>query len=145
MISRLCGFFKDYRLVNKPYEKTLISFAYDPNLVNSDCKKILDRASTHSLIIEDRKGKKAKNNSTKLLKKFNINPMLTIKWDLPTVVGGSIELTGNFMNALCCGDDSTWKHEVSLVLRPLSAPFESNKKSNKTRGEQNEIQVEMDL
>lgn len=123
MIKRLNEFLKKIRLTDKPYEKTLISFAYDDDNIDNAAREIIKSAQEHSLLIEDRDGKKAKNKSELLYKKFQINPMLTIKWDLPSQVGDTHEFSSYDINVLCLGSNDKWDEVVSKYIKPLNIPF----------------------
>ncbi len=128
-IKRLIEFFKKVRLSDKPYEKTLISFAYDNDLVKNETKDIIKGAQNHSLLIEDKDGKLPKNNSEQIYKKFQINPMLTIKWELPSTVGDTHEFEPNEIDILCMGEDKDWENVVQKYIKPLTIPFKMSKQA----------------
>lgn len=123
VIKRLSEFFKKIRLADKPYEKTLISFAYDDDEINEETRKIIKSAQEHSLLIEDKDGKKPKNKKGVLYKKFQINPMLTIKWDLPSQVGDTHEFLANDIDILCLGSKEDWDQVSNRYIKPLNIPF----------------------
>lgn len=128
-VKRLTEFFKKVRLSDKPYEKTLISFAYDNNLVREETKYIIKGAQNHSLLLEDKDGKIPKNNSEQIYKKFQINPMLTIKWDLPSTVGDTHEFDATEIDTLCLGEDKDWEKITQKYIKPLSIPFKMSKQT----------------
>lgn len=120
LVERICELFKSIRLTSKPSEKSLISFAYKDN--SSSITEVIQVAKNHSLLIEDTSGKKAKNQKGIMLRKFQINPLLSPKWDLPIDVGGTIELSDKQINLLTDSNES-WQSFRNNYIKKLNAPF----------------------
>ena len=131
-IERLCEYFRAIRASEKPSEKTLISFSYNERSSTKEVKSIIKTAKNHSLIIEDTSGKKSKNSKGIILKKYQINPMLSAKWDLSIEVGGTIEFTNNDILSLCQNNDDLWNKLKNEKLSKLSPPFSSKNKNKKS-------------
>ena len=141
-IARLCEYFREAQFSDKPVEKTLISFAYyvpeAPDYINT----YIDDALARSLLIEDKNGKKAKNDPGKILRKININPMLSPKWDLPVTVGGTAEINCQDLEAIFCTSNDDWKTKRTLLTQSLNIPFSVKKpvkKTNKPKHQQGKL------
>lgn len=132
LIERLCELFKSLRLTNKPTEKSLISFAHKPAHGSTpEFQRLIEIAKDHSLLIKDPDGKKAKNSRGSMLEKYQINPMLSPKWDLPIDVGGTIELSSHDLDSICDKkSDDPWLTFKKEIISRHSAPFNKTPLAN---------------
>ncbi len=105
-IFRLCNFFREYRNYDKISEKTLISFAYNPDEIGNLLNKYINKAINHSLLIK-LNGRKSKDGKV-ILSQVKINPMLAPKWNLSFKVGNSIPLSKNTITALFDDNNDNW-------------------------------------
>jgi len=123
MVRRLNNFFKAIRISDKPTEKTLIAFSYKGELQES-AQNILENAVNHMFLKLKKNAKKEKNRSGEMLDIYYTTPILTVKWDLPSTIGGVFQFSSNDINILCLGDDDEWKKIHTMYLKRYNVPFQ---------------------
>ena len=126
-IERLAVFFKEMRFSDKPTECSCISFSFNQQDVSKEALDIIELARTHSLLIEIIDGRKSKK-SLRIERMFQLNPILSPKWDLPISRRGTISFSGEFVNSIF--DKSHFDEHESLKkarLRQMNAPFANGK------------------
>ena len=122
-IEHLALFFKEMRYSDKPAECSCISFSYKQEQVSAEALRVIESARTRSLLFEIWDGRKSKSSS-KIERMFQLNPILSPKWDLAIVRRGTIPLSGDFVNSMF--DSSFYENYVKLKndrLRAMQAPF----------------------
>lgn len=131
-VKELCDFFRKSRQSLKPSEKTLISFAYNTNEVSDDVNKIVDMAVKHSLLIETSQQRRDKSTS-ELKRQLRVHPMLSIKWELPLSVGGTITFNKEEIESLFLKDEEQWEEFSADRIKQLNPPFEKKKRNTKPK------------
>ena len=142
-IERLANLFHRLRFSDKPVESSLVTFSFTENLVSKDAREILEQAEQNSLILRVVGGQKDRNTS-RVDAKYQINPMLSPRFDLPLGRRGVIALSPIEIDAIFGSVDSAPFKEISKVrIDRMTAPFTRKKSdtSNANDGmESNELQ-----
>jgi len=139
-ISRLATFFRDIRFSDKPTECSLSTFSVDLTSVSTKSKETIRAAEDRSLLINIPGGQRDRNTK-RIDSKYQINPMLAPRWDLPVHRRGAIALNKNEINALfdpeyLSGLDSL----VALRVARMNAPtFGKKLKADDQSNSQGEI------
>ena len=128
MVKRLNSFFKLIRISDKPTEKTLISFSYKGK-IKEESQNILKKAVEHLFLRYEKNSKKEKNKSGEMLDIYFTTPILTIKWDLPTIRGGVFQFSANDIDVLCLEDDKSWEKLRNKYMKRYNVPFQRVKKN----------------
>ncbi len=122
-ISRLAQLFRECRFSDKPSEVSLNSFSTDLTKVSKKAQITLDLAVKWSLLVLIPGGQKDKN-SKRLDQKYQLNRMLSPRWDLPIARRGVISLNANEVNAIFDDEHSNEFEEILKVrIDRMSAPF----------------------
>lgn len=108
-IDRLCKYFNRVKLSMNLPEKSLISFSFNETNLDKESRGFLTLAEKTSLLITtDTLDRKTKNQSG-LEKKYRLNPLLCVRWELSIVVGGTTEFSSDLIKALFTEDITEWK------------------------------------
>ncbi|MGE4420439.1 MAG: hypothetical protein AB7D38_11520 [Sulfurimonas sp.] len=108
-IDRLCKYFNRIKLSMNLPEKSLISFSFNETSLDREYREFLTLAEKTSLLITtDTLDRKTKNQSG-LEKKYRLNPLLCVRWELSIAVGGTTEFSSNIIKALFTEDITEWK------------------------------------
>lgn len=108
-IDRLCKYFNRVKLSMNLPEKSLISFSFNETSLDREYRDFLTLAEKTSLLITtDTLDRKTKNQSG-LEKKYRLNPLLCVRWELSIAVGGTTEFSSNIIKALFTEDITEWK------------------------------------
>jgi len=136
-IDRLATFFKDMRFSDKPSECSLVTFSVDPNTLTKEAKKIIELAEKWSLLIKIPGGQHDRN-SMRVDDKFQLNPMLAPRWDLPVARRGTVSLKASEANAIFDSEYAGNFEEVNKGrVDRMTAPFFG--KAPVTKGNQGEL------
>lgn len=130
-IERLATFFKEVRFSDKPSECSLVAFSVDLTKVSVETERIIDLAEKWSLLINIEGGQYDKNSSRKDAK-YQLNPMLAPRWDLPIARRGAISLSHNIVDSIF-DTSKTNKFEQLLKDRTklMFFPFSRSNKSKR--------------
>jgi hypothetical protein len=122
-IERLGNLFRRLRFSDKPSESSLIAFSADLTLCSERSREVLRIAEGQSLLIRSKRGQRDRN-SNQVIDKYQINPMLCPRWDLPVSMRGAIALTAQEVDTIF-GHESDLEYQelVSRRLSRTSAPF----------------------
>lgn len=122
-IDNLATFFKEMRYSDKPTECSCISFSFNSSEVTEQALKVIELARTHSLLFAVWDGRKSKNSSDVQLM-YQLNPILSPKWNLAITRRGTIPLSGVFVNSIF--DPQFYDKYEKLKkerLHTMNAPF----------------------
>lgn len=120
---RLGNLFRRLRFSDKPSESSLIAFSADMSLCSDLARETVRLAEGHSLLIKGKRGQRDRNTS-QVNEKFQLNPMLCPRWDLPVNLRGAIALSPSEMEAIFGNEsDSNYQRVVSRRLLRTTAPF----------------------
>ena len=123
-VAKLADMFRLMRYSDKPVESSLISFSVDLTKCSPETKRTIKTAEQWSLLIGIDKGEKHRN-SGQIIEKFQLNPMLCPRWNLPLSRRGTIAFTADEANAIFSLDSDTTPYQQVLDKRlsKLNAPF----------------------
>lgn len=140
-ISRLATFFKDIRFSDKPTECSLSTFSVDITAVSRITSDSLKAATDRSLLINIPGGQRDRNTK-RVDSKYQLNPMLAPRWDLPVHRRGAIALNVEEVNAIF---DDEYKETLDELIQVrvgrMTAPsFGKNQKKIKApNSKQNDL------
>ena len=127
-IGRLAHLFRECRFSDKPTEVSLITFSSDISKSSDEARRIIEIAEKWSLIIPIIGGHKDKNIK-RIDLKYQLNGMLTPRWDLAKARRGTISLSPDEVNAIF---DSQYSDNFESLLKRrvdrMTAPFFGKKK-----------------
>ena len=98
-ISRLCELFKVNHFSEKPSECSLITFGIVFHELSSETQRIITIAESRSLLIRIKSGHQDKNHQYER-SKFQINKMLSPRWDLPISRRGVVEFSAKDLEVI---------------------------------------------
>ncbi|MCC7210309.1 MAG: hypothetical protein E3K40_15035 [Candidatus Brocadia sp.] len=135
-VSRLAELFREIRYSDKPTECSLCTFSADMTRASEEAQRIVDMAEKWSLLISISSGQKDRN-SKRVDAKYQLNPMLAPRWDLPVSRRGTLALNPEEVNAIF---DKTYRDKFETVLSTrvsrMMAPFHG-KSANAANGTEN--------
>lgn len=121
-IGRLGTLFRGIRYSDKPSECSCTAFSFDAARISERSRVIIDLAEKWSLLVNV--GAQRDRNSQRVDNKYQLNPMLAARWDLPVFRRGVIALTAIEVNAIFDLVDSTeYKRVLKKRLDRMKAPF----------------------
>ncbi len=120
-VDRLAALLRTARFAMNIPEVSPLAFSFSNDDLSDSAKKILQDALNFSLIFELTEGR-ADRNSDKIIRKIQLNPMLSPKWSLPVSRRGDISLNKELLAAVFSSDH---KNEFDLYLKKLSAKWNS--------------------
>jgi hypothetical protein len=122
-IGRLASFFRVLRFTDKPVESSLVTFSVDLATVSDPARAVIEAAEQRSLLLPVASGQRERNSGA-VHSKFQLNPMLAPRWDLPISRRGTTPLAPSEGNAIF---DPAYKDEFSAMVRRrtarMNAPF----------------------
>ena len=143
-IGRLGTLFRSIRYSNKPSECSLSTFSYEPAAVTDETRRLIELAEKWSLLVYV--GGQRDRNSERIDMKFQINRMLTPRWDISSSRRGALAISGEDLNAVF---DPTFKPEfedrLKIRVGRMTAPFfAASSTRHKKRNEEQELLPGMD-
>lgn len=123
-IGNLGSLLRALRYADKPVEISVSAFSTSRIGVSPAALEVLDTAVKHSQLLEISGGHRTKN-SEGIEHKYQVNPMLAPKFDLPLSRRGTVSLTPSEMNALFdpASSDVELRQVQRARLTALNAPF----------------------
>lgn len=97
-INRLGTLFRGIRFAEKPAECSCVTFSADISQSTKVSRHTLDVAQKWSLLLDV--GGQRDRNTDRIDAKFQLNPMLAPRWDLPIYRRGVLALTADELNAI---------------------------------------------
>ncbi|PKG96306.1 hypothetical protein CXF92_00465 [Pseudomonas sp. Choline-3u-10] len=121
-VERLAEYLREVRFSSKPVEVSPLAFSLNASELSDRAKYILKRAENWSYIFRNPRGRPSAN-SQRLDEKFQLNPMLSPRWDLPVSVRGDVRLSTKVAEAIF-GDVSSdaFQVELSEATAGMKAP-----------------------
>jgi len=122
-ISRLAELFREIRYSDKPAECSLSTFSVYLAPLSLEARHMIEVAEQYSLLIRVKRGARDRN-TMRIDCKFQLNPMLAPRWDLPVARRGAIALSQieaeSIFNPSGGADfDVTKKTRVGRMTAPL--------------------------
>ena len=122
-VERLAGLMRELRFSHKPVDPSLCTFSVAESDISPRARTNIEQAYYSSLLIRVPSGGKEKN-SRRVISKYQINPMLAPRFDLPVARRGVIELADEEANAIfdeqCAGELS---RVVAERVARMTPPF----------------------
>ncbi|MGA6108479.1 hypothetical protein [Pseudomonas solani] len=121
-VERLAEYLREVRFSSKPVEVSPLAFSLNASELSDRAKYILKRAENWSYIFRNPRGRPSAN-SQRMDEKFQLNPMLSPRWDLPVSVRGDVRLSTKIAEAIF-GDVSNeaFQIELSEATAGMKAP-----------------------
>jgi hypothetical protein len=133
-IDRLGTLFRGVRFSKKPAECSCSTFSADVSRASEVARRILDLTEKWSLVINV--GRQRDRNTERIDAKYQLNPMLSPRWDLSIYRRGALALTTTELNAVFDPEhvdefDGLAKKRIERMTPPLfgrqaSQEFEKN-------------------
>ncbi len=122
-INKLATLFREIRFSDKPSECSLSTFSIDISQVSTDAKRTITIAEEWCLLKNINRGQRDRNTK-RIDAKYQLNPMLSPRWDLPVYRRGAIALTPKEVNAIF---DQKYSNEFEKLMQKrverMTAPF----------------------
>jgi hypothetical protein len=123
-VEAIAVLFRTVRFGHAPSECDLCMFSVALDELTENSRKVLRIAENWSYLIRLPEGRRNKNNR-RVDEKFQLAPMLAPRWEVSEHRRGSIELTGEFANAILDPDlrptlPTIFKRRVSRIVSPPS-------------------------
>ncbi|WP_282384008.1 MULTISPECIES: hypothetical protein [unclassified Pseudomonas] len=121
-VERLAEYLREVRFSSKPVEVSPLAFSLDVSKLSEAAKYNLKRAENWSYIFRHPKGR-PNANSKRVDEKYQLNPMLSPKWDLPVSVRGDVRLPHSVAEAIFGTlDSSGFQKELNEATLGMKAP-----------------------
>ena len=121
-IDRLGTLFRSIRYSHKPSECMLSTFSFERASVTEETLRLIGLAEKHLLLVYA--GDQRDRNSERIDVKYQLNRMLTPKWDISSSRRGVLVISGRDLNSIF---DPTFTHEFEnrrkVRLDRMTAPF----------------------
>jgi hypothetical protein len=128
-VERLAEFLREVRFSSKPVEVSPLAFSVDNATLSEQSRRTLKLAENWSYIFKIPRGR-PNANSQHLDDKFQLNPMLASKWDLPISVRGDVRINETLADAIFGNvDNEKFKLELQNSTASLKAPIFGKNKS----------------
>jgi hypothetical protein len=129
-VSRLANLLRALRFADKPPEVSLAAFSVDESTLTAASREMLKVAREWSLLLRIAGGQKDRNTGA-LVAKYQVNPMIAPRWDLPVVRRGAIDLATSEADAIFDRDHiSDYDAVVKARVQRATAPFRSRSTGN---------------
>ena len=126
-IENLSILFRYIRFCLKPTECDLSSFSIDINILSEEARNTIRNAENWSYLIHQPKGRNSKNTQ-QINDSYQLAPILTPKWGLSQIRGGTIEINKDLANAIFSDNREIFKKELRKRLKSISFEFNEKKK-----------------
>ena len=132
-IHRLGELFRKLRFADKLVECSLTSFSADLTACTARVRNMIDLATRWSLLVRINKGQKERNTGL-VEAKFQLNRMLSPKWELPIARRGALRLGAGEMNAIfdpskASGYNSIVRQRLDRMNPPFGLQSDSGQKT----------------
>ena len=122
-INKLATLFRDIRFSDKPTECSLSTFSVNLHDCSETTQLLIELAESWSLLINVRGGQKDRNTS-RVDVKYQLNPMLAPRWDLPIHRRGAIALRPEEVNSIFDPQyDSDFQRLSKIRVDRMMAPY----------------------
>ena len=129
-IVRLCNMFRQFRYSDKLVESSLTSFSGDLTRCSERARNTVKLAEQWSLLVKVEGGQKERNSGL-IEPKYQVNRLLSPRWDLPTARRGAIRFTPEEVNAIFDADDARYFQQMlNRRLARMTVPFGSVRKED---------------
>ncbi|KAA6097095.1 MULTISPECIES: hypothetical protein [unclassified Pantoea] len=130
-VDRLASLLRTARFSMNIPEVSPLALSFSDDDLSSSSKKILQDALNYSLVFEVNDGR-ADRNSEKIIRKIQLNPMLSPKWALPVSRRGDISLNKEMLAVIFSekrGDEfDSYLKKVSIKWNSITKPMNIDNK-----------------
>lgn len=127
-VERVANLFRNVRFSDKPAECSLIAFSFSEVDASVLAKQVIEHAAANSLLIRVLEGGKDRNDKG-VHAKYQINPMLCPRYDLPLSRRGTMALTSDEIDAIFADPEPIRFEQVAAArLERMNAPFRRRSK-----------------
>lgn len=134
-VDRLAAILRTARFAINIPEVSPLSFSFSNDDLTEVSKKIIQDALNYSLLFEITDGR-SDRNSQKVIRKIELNPMLSPRWSLPVSRRGDISLNKELLSVVFTNDASA---DFDLYLKKLSNKWNSLMKLSVNKNIQGEL------
>ena len=127
-VERLANFMRRLRYSDKPVESSLTTFSFDEAAAEPLAVQRIRNAHSMSLLLRVSSGAKDRNSDA-VVEKYQLNPMLCPRYDLPLARRGTIPLSPSEIAAIFGADTAKFESVVAARLSRMNAPFERSKRN----------------
>jgi hypothetical protein len=121
-VERLARFFHQLRYSDKPVESALTTFSFGDAAVSEQARKMIRQAHDSSLLLRVISGAKDRNDEG-VVAKYQINPMLCPRFDLPLSRRGTVALSVEEVEAIFGIEPDSFDAVLRERLARMNAPF----------------------
>lgn len=121
-VKRIAELFKAVRYSDKPSEVDVCAFSVDMTAVTEEARHILQLAEKWSLLT-GKDGGRPDRNSFRVDAKYRLNPLLAVRWDLSIGLRGELQLSGDDVSTILCGDADAASEVVSRRTASMNGPY----------------------
>lgn len=132
-IERLAAFMRALRFSDKPVESSLCTFSVNEVLLSERERAVLKHAHDVSLLLRIQGGQKERND-TGVSSKYQLNPMLSPRYDLPLSRRGAIELSTDEAAAIFGERAGEFDKILRARVSRMNAPFQRHRRRKESRG-----------
>ena len=133
-IHRLCEMFRRFRYSDKPVESSLASFSTDLTSCSDRASELVDLAEKWGMLIRVKEGQKNRNTGV-VEPKFQLNRLLSPRWDLPIARRGAVSLSAEEVNGIF---DPSQQNEFTRILsrrlERMNVPFRQRDSETVSQG-----------
>lgn len=122
-VELLAEFLKEIRYADKPVECSCISFSAEESALSEKARETLEHAENWSFLIRIRNGYKHKNREA-VEQKWQINTMLSPRWELATARRGTMPISKEILEAIFSDQDADlFRSLMRDRTKGMNAPF----------------------
>ncbi|MCY1053979.1 hypothetical protein [Nannocystis sp. SCPEA4] len=120
---RLGQLFRTYRFAQKPSEVGVSTFSVDKNKLDDQTTQRLHRLVQWSLLVEEPRGHRDKNDNDRIDSKYQINRLLATYWEISTARRATLPLSAEECISLFDKSDSTFRESLAKRSAGMTPPF----------------------
>lgn len=128
-VDRLARLFRLMRFADKPVESSLTTFSVQEAQASPTALEVIRRAHHASLLLRVATGAKERNDEG-VVAKYQLNPMLSPRFDLPLARRGTIALNRREVDAIFGENGADFDTVVADRLARMTAPFRKKEPSS---------------
>jgi hypothetical protein len=126
-IERLARFLRELRYSDKPVESSLTTFSFKESESSDSVREVIELAQNTSLLLRIVAGAKDRNDEG-VVAKYQLNPMLCPRFDLPLSRRGTVALAAVEMEAIFGRAPDAFDDILAQRLVRMNAPFRTAKR-----------------
>lgn len=132
-MTRLGGFLRAHRFSDKPVEVSPASFSVDESAISLEARNTIELSRQWSLLLRIGSGERDRNTRG-VIAKYQVNPMICPRWDLPLARRGVMRLKPYEVEAIFDGDQDAYADVLRRGTSRWNAPFRAGDRSSSSQG-----------